>query len=107
MSERVPHVFRRKVGIANIALAVINTILFAVFLKTTGRAPHYKSAFGLSVGVPFFLGTVGWMVSIVVAIFIQRHLPYDERVGRVSAVVVLAVQILFTLFCLSCLVTSP
>jgi hypothetical protein len=92
---------------ANVALAVINAGLFAILLKTTGRTPHYKSAFMLSMGLPFSLGTVGWMVSSVIAIFIQRHLPYDERVGRVSAVAILAVQILFTLFCLSSLVTSP
>ncbi len=107
MAERVPHVFRGKVGIANIALAVINTVLFGIILKTTGRVPDYKSAFGNAVGLPVPLGMVGWMASSVIAIFFQRHLPYGERVGRVSAVAILVVQILFTLFCLCSLITGP
>ncbi len=104
MSERVPHVFRGRVGIANIALAVVNTVLFAIILKTTGRTPDYKSAFGNAVGLPVPLGMIGWMAGSVIALFVKRQLPYGERAGRISAVVILLVQSLFSLFCLFSLV---
>ena len=106
MSERVPYVFRGKVGIANIALAVTNTVLFAIILKTTGRVPDYKIAFGNAAGLPVPLAMIGWMLGSGIALFVKRSLPYDQRSGQISAVVILVIQALFTGFCLVSLIVG-
>jgi hypothetical protein len=106
MSERVPYVFRGRLGIANIALAVVNTVLFGIILKTTGRVPDYKSAFGNAVGLPVPLAMIGWMLGSGIAVFVKRQLPYGQRAGMISAVAILVIQALFTLFCLFSLIAG-
>lgn len=91
----------------NIGLVVLNTVLFALVMKTFGSVPDYKSAFMTAVGLPLPLCMFGWWIGCGLALVVKRQLPYGERVGPVSAVVILVIQSLITSLCLLCLVVGP
>lgn len=100
MSQRVPYLFRGKPGALFIGLTVVNVVLFAYLLKTTGRAPNYKNAIVLAMGLPISVVMVGRILGSGIALFVKRDLSYSERLDAVGGMLTLFIQCLFTLFCL-------